>query len=211
MWTLTVHVCVSRTTIIRATDIMSMRSPGVKLPRLPPRPLPSPPDEPPPGIHEGNAPLLRRRETRDEFDSYKRDYATRPGTVHHRDLDPPPASGSLGSGDFSQLSQSDMPALLSAPTQSSSAPAQQPRQQLGNVIAGPSSRPLHPATVPSNAPSRSSLAEKGRRGGRQKHSHLPEQARQKSHKMRKVAACWRCAMQRDPVSYGAPLLAFSSH
>ena len=43
----------------------------------------------------------------------------------------------------------------------------------------------------------------GRRGGRQKYSHLPEQARQKSHKMRKVAACWRCAMQRDSVrSFG---------
>ena len=71
------------------------------------------------------------------------------------------------------------------------------------IAAGPSNRPLHPANVapalvPSNAPAR--LSHANRRGGRPKQSHLPEQARQKSHRMRKMAACWRCALQRDPVS-----------
>ena len=91
--------------------------------------------------------------------------------------------------------------------------AQQVRQQQPPVgmlhptpmAAGPSSRQLQTLakarplpTVPSNAP-RLSEADKGRRGGRQKNSHLPDQARKKSHKMRKLAACWRCALQRDPV------------
>ena len=66
-------------------------------------------------------------------------------------------------------------------------------------------RPLHviakaePGIAQSTA-ARQSQLERNRRGGRQKHSHLPEKARQKSHKMRKLTACWRCALQRDPVS-----------
>lgn len=39
-----------------------------------------------------------------------------------------------------------------------------------------------------------------KRGGRSRGAHLTEHTRQKSHAMRKVGACWRCAMQRDPVS-----------
>ncbi|PIA90449.1 hypothetical protein CB0940_11232 [Cercospora beticola] len=38
----------------------------------------------------------------------------------------------------------------------------------------------------------------GPRGGRKKNSHLPDVSRQRSHAMRKVGACWRCVMQRDP-------------
>ena len=77
-----------------------------------------------------------------------------------------------------------------------------------SVTAGPSTRALptlakaSPAVLPSNAPSRASLVDR-RRGGRKKHTHLADDARKKSHKMRKVTACWRCALQRDPVSYDA--------
>lgn len=39
-----------------------------------------------------------------------------------------------------------------------------------------------------------------RKGGRPKNRPLNEQSREKSSAMRKVGACWRCAMQRDPVS-----------
>jgi hypothetical protein len=62
-------------------------------------------------------------------------------------------------------------------------------------------RPLQaarPRPLPSNAP-RASAAEQGRKGGRQKGRHLADEAKVKSSKMRKVVACWRCALQRDPV------------
>jgi hypothetical protein len=42
--------------------------------------------------------------------------------------------------------------------------------------------------------------EKSKQGGRKKHSHLNQDARDRSSKMRKLGACWRCKMQRDPVS-----------
>lgn len=57
--------------------------------------------------------------------------------------------------------------------------------------------PSSQSALSSTGPVRSS---QGKRGGRSKHSHLTEHTRQKSHAMRKVGACWRCAMQRDPVS-----------
>ena len=84
---------------------------------------------------------------------------------------------------------------------------QEPRHSAMNMAAASSSnRPL-PAIAkrdPANAPSeaqRLTQADKNRAaGGRARHSHLGESARQKSHKMRKVTACWRCALQRDPVS-----------
>lgn len=55
---------------------------------------------------------------------------------------------------------------------------------------------------PSSSPSSdvASLPRGRQRGGRQRYSHLPEDTRQRSSKMRKVAACWRCIMQRDSVS-----------
>jgi hypothetical protein len=43
-------------------------------------------------------------------------------------------------------------------------------------------------------------ADRVRKGGRSRNSHLSEKTRVKSSVMRKVGACWRCAMQRDPVS-----------
>ena len=63
-------------------------------------------------------------------------------------------------------------------------------------------RPLQaarPRPLPSNAP-RASVAEPGRKGGRQKGRHLGDEAKTKSSNMRKLVACWRCALQRDPVS-----------
>lgn len=42
-------------------------------------------------------------------------------------------------------------------------------------------------------------ADRVRKGGRSRNSHLSEKSREKSSVMRKVGACWRCAMQRDPV------------
>ena len=69
------------------------------------------------------------------------------------------------------------------------------------VIVKPKPEPGTEAS-PSRFPARSLVSEppgKGR-GGRAKNSRLSEESRQKSHKMRKLAACWRCALQRDPVS-----------
>lgn len=45
-----------------------------------------------------------------------------------------------------------------------------------------------------------SPSDRVRKGGRTKDSHLSETSRAKINTMRKVGACWRCAMQRDPVS-----------
>lgn len=42
------------------------------------------------------------------------------------------------------------------------------------------------------------------RGGRKKNSHLAPPVRDKTSKMRKAGACWRCALQRDPVSSDPP-------
>jgi hypothetical protein len=39
-----------------------------------------------------------------------------------------------------------------------------------------------------------------KRGGRERNSHLNPDARDRSSKMRKKGACWRCKLQRDPVS-----------
>lgn len=43
-----------------------------------------------------------------------------------------------------------------------------------------------------------SAADKISKGGRKKNSHLPVVSRERSHAMRKVGACWRCVLQRDP-------------
>lgn len=63
-----------------------------------------------------------------------------------------------------------------------------------------SSRQLQPA-VPgsSRAGASASRQQPARRGGRKKGSTLAQGTREKSGKMRKTVACWRCAMQRDPV------------
>lgn len=72
-----------------------------------------------------------------------------------------------------------------------------------------SARPAnpYPSLVKREPPSQSATSSTGpfrssqtKRGGRTRNSHLTAHTRQKSHAMRKVGACWRCAMQRDPVS-----------
>lgn len=79
-------------------NVSPHHQPFLDLPRLPPRPLPTPPEEPPRSIHEENVRLLRRSEHTDEFNPYKRDYATHPDhpeTVKQRDREARPVSGSL--------------------------------------------------------------------------------------------------------------------
>jgi hypothetical protein len=57
----------------------------------------------------------------------------------------------------------------------------------------------NPENIPLTARPRN-LQEKSKQGGRKKNSHLNQDARDRSSKMRKLGACWRCKMQRDPVS-----------
>jgi hypothetical protein len=40
-----------------------------------------------------------------------------------------------------------------------------------------------------------------RKGGRVKGNHLPEPIREKTTMIRKIGACWRCKLQRDPVRF----------
>ncbi|SMR57428.1 unnamed protein product [Zymoseptoria tritici ST99CH_3D1] len=61
------------------------------------------------------------------------------------------------------------------------------------------------ATKPAG-PSSSKLAVPGgvKKGGRVKGEHLPEKTRAKTTLLRKIGACWRCALQRDPCDHGDP-------
>ena len=72
------------------------------------------------------------------------------------------------------------------------------RRSVPSVPSHRSSQVARPGPLPSDAP-RASAAEQGRKGGRQKGRHLADEAKVKSSQMRKVVACWRCALQRDPV------------
>ncbi|KXT06336.1 hypothetical protein AC578_9168 [Pseudocercospora eumusae] len=45
---------------------------------------------------------------------------------------------------------------------------------------------------------------KVQKGGRKRGIPLTEPSRARSHQMRKIGACWRCAMQRDPCDHGDP-------
>lgn len=58
----------------------------------------------------------------------------------------------------------------------------------------------HPEDIPVTARPRVPQDEKPKQGGRKKNSHLNQDARDRSSKMRKKGACWRCKLQRDPVS-----------
>lgn len=58
---------------------------------------------------------------------------------------------------------------------------------------------------------RPAQADRVKRGGRQRDSHLSTETRQKSHEMRKKGACWRCAMQRDQVSFTLLNTMFTSY
>lgn len=53
--------------------------------------------------------------------------------------------------------------------------------------------------VPSNAPAAVVQSAASRKGGRAKHTHLADDVRLQTSKMRGVTACWRCALQRDKV------------
>jgi hypothetical protein len=63
---------------------------------------------------------------------------------------------------------------------------------------------LYPAIVKADpariSPDSHHSSQKGRvaKGGRPRGKHLHDEARKRSHFMRKVGACWRCAIQRDP-------------
>jgi hypothetical protein len=63
----------------------------------------------------------------------------------------------------------------------------------------------NPENIPLTARPRD-LQEKSKQGGRKKNSHLNQDARDRSSKMRKKGACWRCKLQRDPVSFRKSLL-----
>ncbi|KAK3710302.1 hypothetical protein LTR37_010368 [Vermiconidia calcicola] len=74
-------------------------------------------------------------------------------------------------------------------------------------VASSSKRPLakaNPAPALADDTARQSQGGKARKGGRPKNSHLPEQVRQQSHRMRKEGSCWCCALQRDKCDEGAP-------
>lgn len=84
--------------------------------------------------------------------------------------------------------------LPTRPQQRAELEAQAPVvRPLRAAVAGPSRRVVAGASP--------SPSETRPRGGRKKHSHLPDAAKAKSHSMRKTVACWRCALQRDPVSH----------
>ncbi|KAK3051366.1 hypothetical protein LTR09_007389 [Extremus antarcticus] len=73
--------------------------PQPDLPILPPRPLPTPPEEPPyedTSLHMDNLRLLRRSSHLDEKDNpFHRDYSSHPETLKQQELDSRPEPGSL--------------------------------------------------------------------------------------------------------------------
>jgi hypothetical protein len=67
----------------------------------------------------------------------------------------------------------------------------------------PNLRPIAAASGERRSMTVSSRGTQGTRqkqGGRKRNSHLNPDARDRSSKMRKKGACWRCKLQRDPVS-----------
>lgn len=81
------------------------------------------------------------------------------------------------------------PAIM-AERQSPASSRQKPRQtavaNLGDIPI--TARPRDPQT------------NKPKQGGRKPNTHLNQDARERSSRMRKKGACWRCKLQRDPVS-----------
>lgn len=59
-----------------------------------------------------------------------------------------------------------------------------------------------PATVSDTARPHN-VQESKKPGGRKRNSHLNQDARDRSSRMRKKGACWRCKLQRDPVSFSS--------
>ena len=69
------------------------------------------------------------------------------------------------------------------------------------IVPATATRRLQPTTLGSSATvARAQNEGYQRKGGRQRGKRLPEGARNRSHKMRQAGACWRCVLQRDPVS-----------
>lgn len=58
--------------------------------------------------------------------------------------------------------------------------------------------------IPITARPRDPQANKPKQGGRKRNTHLNQDARERSSRMRKKGACWRCKLQRDPVSRHEP-------
>lgn len=54
--------------------------------------------------------------------------------------------------------------------------------------------------IPLTARPRDPQTNKPKQGGRKRNTHLNQDARERSSRMRKKGACWRCKLQRDPVS-----------
>jgi hypothetical protein len=54
--------------------------------------------------------------------------------------------------------------------------------------------------IPMTARPRDPQTNKPKQGGRKRNTHLNQDARERSSRMRKKGACWRCKLQRDPVS-----------
>jgi hypothetical protein len=55
--------------------------------------------------------------------------------------------------------------------------------------------------IPITARPRDPQSNKPKQGGRKRNTHLNQDARERSSRMRKKGACWRCKLQRDPVSW----------
>jgi hypothetical protein len=60
--------------------------------------------------------------------------------------------------------------------------------------------------IPMTARPRDPQSNKRKQGGRKPNTHLNQDARERSSRMRKKGACWRCKLQRDPVSHHKPQL-----
>ena len=59
----------------------------------------------------------------------------------------------------------------------------------------------NPEDIPMTARPRGPQDGKPKQGGRKRNTHLNQDARERSSRMRKKGACWRCKLQRDPVSH----------
>jgi hypothetical protein len=69
-----------------------------------------------------------------------------------------------------------------------------------NAHHGTQNRQIQPL-VPGRRVSTAQSVQADRRGGRRRNTRLDATVREKSGKMRKTGACWRCAFQRDQVSH----------
>lgn len=58
----------------------------------------------------------------------------------------------------------------------------------------------NPEEIPVSARPHGPQDSRPKQGGRKRNSHLNQDARDRSSRMRKKGACWRCKLQRDPVS-----------